>query len=155
MHAWTYRDWVVQAFHSDLPYNRFLLLQLAADQVPDRTPTDLAAMGFLTLGRRFLGVKHDILDDRIDVITRGLMGLTVTCARCHDHKFDPVSQADYYALYGVLRSSVEPSASNARVGASAASPSTSTVSWRAETPAVNSSVKLRANPSSAPSRSVV
>src|SRR5256886_4793896 len=65
-------------------------------------------MGFLTLGRRFLNNQHDIIDDRIDVVTRGLLGLTVTCARCHDHKFDPIPQKDYYSLYGVFASSVEP-----------------------------------------------
>jgi hypothetical protein len=107
VHAWTYRDWVARAFNEDLPYDRFLLLQLAADQVPDRRQSDLAAMGFLTLGRRFLGVERDIIDDRIDVVCRGTMGLTVACARCHDHKYDPIPTADYYSLYGVFDSSVE------------------------------------------------
>ena len=65
-------------------------------------------MGFLTLGRRFLNNQHDIIDDRIDVVTRGLMGLTVACARCHDHKFDPIPTEDYYSLYGVFASSTEP-----------------------------------------------
>ena len=112
IHAWSYRDWVVRALNSDLPYDRFLLLQVAADQVvqdhaagADRG--DLAAMGFLTLGRRFLGVTHDIIDDRIDVVTRGTMGLTVACARCHDHKYDPIPTADYYSLYGVFQNCVE------------------------------------------------
>ena len=104
VHAWTYRDWVIKALNSDLPYNRFLQLQLAADQVADRQPGDLAAMGFLTLGRRFLGLTHDIIDDRIDVVCRGTMGLTVSCARCHDHKYDPIPTTDYYALYGVFDS---------------------------------------------------
>ncbi|WP_197443749.1 PSD1 and planctomycete cytochrome C domain-containing protein [Maioricimonas rarisocia] len=107
VHAWVYRDWVVQALNNDLPYDRFLLLQLAADQVEDRDTADLAAMGFLTLGRRFLGVERDIIDDRIDVVTRGTMGLTVGCARCHDHKYDPIPTTDYYALYGVFDSSAE------------------------------------------------
>ncbi len=107
IHAWTYRDWVARAFNEDLPYDRFLLLQLAADQVADRRQSDLAAMGFLTLGRRFLGVERDIVDDRIDVVCRGTMGLTVACARCHDHKYDPIPTADYYSLYGVFNSSVE------------------------------------------------
>jgi hypothetical protein len=107
VHAWAYRDWVVQALNSDLPYDRFLLLQIAADQVPDRAEGDLAAMGFLTLGRRFLGVTRDIIDDRIDVVTRGTMALTVGCARCHDHKYDPIPTADYYSLYGVFNSSRE------------------------------------------------
>src|SRR5690606_8160331 len=61
VHAWTYRDWVVKSLNEDLPYDRFLLLQIAGDQVPDRKPGDLAAMGFMTLGRRFLGVTHDII----------------------------------------------------------------------------------------------
>lgn len=107
VHASNYRDWVVEATNHDLPYDRFLLLQLAADQANDAKPRDLAAMGFLTLGRRFLGVTPDIMDDRIDVVTRGLMGLTVSCARCHDHKYDPIPTADYYSLYGVFRSCVE------------------------------------------------
>src|SRR5690606_13738945 len=106
VHAWPYRDWVVQSLNEDLPYNRFLLLQIAADQCADQ-PADLAAMGFLTLGRRFLGVQRDIIDDRIDVVTRGTMGLTVACARCHDHKYDPIPTKDYYALYGVFQSSAE------------------------------------------------
>jgi hypothetical protein len=107
VHAWVYRDWVVRAFNSDMPYDRFLLLQIAADQVPDRAEGDLAAMGFLTLGPRFLGVKRDIIDDRIDVVCRGTMGLTVACARCHDHKYDPIPTADYYSLYGVFDSCAE------------------------------------------------
>ena len=106
VHAWTYRDWVARAINDDMPYDRFLLLQLAADQM-DVPRGDLAAMGFLTIGRRFLGVTHDIIDDRIDVVTRGTMGLTVACARCHDHKYDPIPTEDYYALYGVFRNGVE------------------------------------------------
>ncbi len=107
VHATPYRDWVVRALNDDMPYDRFLLLQIAADQVvPPKSP-DLAAMGFLTLGRRFLGVTHDIIDDRIDVVTRGTLGLTVACARCHDHKFDPIPTRDYYALYGVFQNSAE------------------------------------------------
>lgn len=107
VHASAYRDWVVRAFNEDLPYDRFLLLQIAADQlVPERSP-DLAAMGFLTVGRRFLGVTHDVIDDRIDVVMRGTQALTVACARCHDHKFDPIPTADYYSLYGVFQSCAE------------------------------------------------
>ena len=107
VHAWPYRDWVVSALNADLPYHRFLELQIAADQlVPAHSP-DLAALGFLTLGRRFLGVTHDIIDDRIDVLMRGTQGLTVACARCHDHKFDAIPTRDYYALYGVFQSSAE------------------------------------------------
>ena len=107
VHAWNYRDWVVSALNADMPYDRFLLLQIAADQVPDRGDGDLAAMGFLTLGRRFLGVRRDIIDDQIDVVCRGTMALTVGCARCHDHKYDPIPTADYYSLYGVFDSSRE------------------------------------------------
>ena len=108
-HSYTYRDYVIDAFNKDLPYDRFIIEQLAADKldiVDDKQ--SLAAMGFLTLGRRFLNNPHDIIDDRIDVVTRGLMGLTVSCARCHDHKYDPVPSADYYSLYGVFASSHEP-----------------------------------------------
>lgn len=108
-YSYTYRDWVIQAINDDLPYDQFLIQQLAADQVVTKEDSrPLAAMGFLTLGRRFLNNTHDIIDDRIDVLGRGLMGLTVACSRCHDHKFDPIPQKDYYALYGVLASSVEP-----------------------------------------------
>ncbi len=109
-YSYTYRDYVIRAFNEDLPYNRFVVEQIAADLLPlgeDKRP--LAALGFLTLGRRFLNDPHDIIDDRIDVVTRGMMGLTVTCARCHDHKFDPVPSQDYYSLYGVFASCSEPS----------------------------------------------
>lgn len=113
-HAWRYRDWVVNAINTDMPFDRFLELQLAADRLllrGDGATSDLAAMGFLTLGRRFLGVEQDIIDDRIDVVTRGTLGLTVACARCHDHKFDPIPASDYYALYGIFKSSREQLAS--------------------------------------------
>ncbi|MSU22885.1 MAG: DUF1549 domain-containing protein [Opitutus sp.] len=108
-YAHTYRDYVIRAFNTDEPYDQFLLEQLAADQLPlGDDKSALAAMGFLTLGRRFLGNQNDIIDDRIDVVTRGLMGLTVACARCHDHKFDPIPTRDYYALHGVFASTEEP-----------------------------------------------
>ncbi len=107
VHAPVYRDWVIGAFNEDLPYDRFVSLQLAADRLCGEGDPDLAALGFLTTGRRFLGVTPDIVDDRIDVLTRGLLGLTVGCARCHDHKYDPVATADYYGLYGVFTSSYE------------------------------------------------
>jgi len=106
--AWTYRDYVIDALNRDLPYDQFLIEQLAADQLPLRDSKALAALGFLTVGGHFMGNTHDIIDDRIDVVTRGVMGLTVSCARCHDHKFDPIPQADYYSLYGVFRSCTEP-----------------------------------------------
>jgi mono/diheme cytochrome c family protein len=109
-YSYTYRDWVIRALNEDLPYDQFLTQQIAADLLPlgeDKRP--LAALGFLTLGRRFLNNQADIIDDRIDVVTRGTMGLTVACARCHDHKFDPIPTQDYYSLYGVFASCNEPS----------------------------------------------
>ena len=93
----------------DLPFDRFLLQQIAADQLDlGGEPGPLAAMGFLTVGRRFLNDQNEIIDDRIDLIGRGLLGLSIGCARCHDHKFDPIPSEDYYSLYGVFASSVEP-----------------------------------------------
>ncbi len=107
--AYTYRDYVINAFNRDLPYDRFLVEQIAADRLPpEQGKKPLAALGFLTLGGRFMGNVHDVIDDRIDVVCRGLMSLTVTCARCHDHKFDPIPAEDYYSLYGVLASAREP-----------------------------------------------
>jgi mono/diheme cytochrome c family protein len=108
-YSYTYRDYVIKAFNDDLPYDQFVLQQLAADRLQlgdNRRP--LAALGFLTLGRRFLNNQADIIDDRIDVTMRGLQAMTVGCARCHDHKFDPIPTKDYYSLYGVFASSVEP-----------------------------------------------
>ncbi len=107
--SFTYRDYVIKAFNDDKPYDQFILEQLAADQL-GRPPGDesLAALGFLTVGRRYLNNQQDIIDDRIDVVTRGLLGLSVSCARCHDHKFDPIPTADYYSLYGVFASCNEP-----------------------------------------------
>jgi hypothetical protein len=106
--SYTYRDYVIGAFNEDLPYARFITEQLAADQLglPENDRA-LAALGFLTIGQRFRS-PHDIIDDQIDVITRGLMGLTVTCARCHDHKFDPIPTKDYYSLYATLAASSKP-----------------------------------------------
>ena len=110
-YAYTYRDYVVGAWNDDLPYDRFVREQLSGDQLlhKEADRTALAALGFLTLGRRFTGNQHDVIDDRIDVVTRTLLGLTVSCARCHDHKFDPIPTADYYGLYGVFSNTVEPS----------------------------------------------
>ncbi|WP_414662327.1 PSD1 and planctomycete cytochrome C domain-containing protein [Horticoccus sp. 23ND18S-11] len=108
-YSYTYRDYVIRAFNEDKPFDRFVVEQLAADRLSlGEDKSALAALGYLTLGRRFLGNQNDIIDDRIDVVTRGLMGLTVTCARCHDHKFDPVPTKDYYALHGIFASSEEP-----------------------------------------------
>jgi Protein of unknown function (DUF1553)/Protein of unknown function (DUF1549)/Planctomycete cytochrome C len=112
--SYTYRDYVINSFNQDLPFDRFILEQLAADRLDqgnDHRANDhsaLAAMGFLTVGRRFSNNINDIIDDRIDVVSRGLLGLSVTCARCHDHKFDPIPTDDYYSLYGIFASSPEP-----------------------------------------------
>ncbi|MBL8236342.1 MAG: PSD1 domain-containing protein [Bryobacterales bacterium] len=108
-----YRDWLIEAFNRDVPYDRFLALQLAADQLPGAPRKDHAALGFLSLGQnpnRAVDLP-DVVDDKIDLVTRGLLGLTVSCARCHDHKFDPIPTKDYYSLYGVFantRYGVEP-----------------------------------------------
>jgi cytochrome c553 len=118
--AWTYRDYVIGAFNEDKPYNQFILEQLAADRLlsdelrklhpgdPRPDQSTLAALGFLTLGNRFENSRNDIINDRIDVTTKAFLGLTVSCARCHDHKFDPIPTADYYSLYGVFANSAEP-----------------------------------------------
>lgn len=107
-YAYTYRDYVLNALNRDTPFDQFILEQLAADQLPSNgDATRLAALGFLTTGRRFNNV-HDDIDDKIDVVGRGLLGLTVSCARCHDHKFDAIPMDDYYALYGVFASCHEP-----------------------------------------------
>lgn len=107
--AYTYRDYVIRAFNQDIPFDQFIAEQLAADQLdlPENSPA-LSAMGFLTLGRLFDNNIHDVIDDQIDVVSRGFLGLTVSCARCHDHKFDPIPTADYYSLYGVFANSEEP-----------------------------------------------
>ena len=108
-YAWTYRDYVVKAFNDDKPYDQFIVEQLAADQLPDVKPNDerMAALGFLTVGERFTN-PNDIINDRIDTVSKGFLGLTVACARCHDHKFDPIPTKDYYALHGIFVSTVEP-----------------------------------------------
>ncbi|MES2791900.1 MAG: PSD1 and planctomycete cytochrome C domain-containing protein [Planctomycetota bacterium] len=108
-YAYTYRDYVIRAFNEDLPYDRFVQEQLAADLIePKVEPWRLAAMGYLTLGRMYDNNIHDIIDDQIDTVSRGFLGLTVSCARCHDHKYDPIPTADYYSLYGVFASSEVP-----------------------------------------------
>ncbi len=106
--AYTYRDWLIRSFNQDLPYDRFILYQLAADRIVKEDKPNLAAMGFLTVGRRFLNNPHDIIDDRLDVTFRTFQAMTLTCARCHDHKYDPIPAKDYYSLYGVFASSREP-----------------------------------------------
>src|SRR5207253_60983 len=108
--AYLYRDWVIRALNRDMPYDRFVKLQLAADLLEPENVTGLPALGFLGLGpkyydRRKLEVMADEWEDRVDVVGRGLLGLTVACARCHDHKYDPIPTEDYYALAGVFASS--------------------------------------------------
>ena len=107
--AWTYRDYVIAAFNNDKPYDQFIIEQLAADRLPDLAKDDprLAALGFITVGKRFDN-NEDTIDERIDATTKGFLGLTVACARCHDHKFDPIPAADYYSLHGVFNSVAEP-----------------------------------------------
>jgi mono/diheme cytochrome c family protein len=108
--AYTYRDYVIRSFNEDKPYNIFIIEQLAADKLPAtrNNLTNLCALGFLTLGDRFMQMQNDIINDRIDVVTKGFLGLTVTCARCHDHKFDPIPTKDYYSLHGIFASTAEP-----------------------------------------------
>jgi cytochrome c553 len=148
-HAWTYRDFVIDAFNADLPYDKFILAQLAGDylaaylekqsklkptpsvarntvmgkpstdpvvELPkvevtaDRPDTrwPLAALGFLSLGNQFNGRREDIIGDQIDVTTKAFLGMTAGCARCHDHKFDPIPTKDYYSLYGVFANTITP-----------------------------------------------
>jgi mono/diheme cytochrome c family protein len=107
--AYHYRAWVIDAFNRDLPYDRFLKLQLAADRLPGVDKSDLPALGFIGLGPKYynrgrLDVMAEEWDDRVDTTCRAMLGLTVACARCHDHKFDPISMRDYYALAGVFAS---------------------------------------------------
>ena len=155
-HAWTYRDFVIDALNADLPYDKFILAQLAGDYLtahlekqsklkpspsaarsavipnvagklahdsadplielpkmevtasrPD-TRWPLAALGFLSLGNQFNGRKEDIIGDQIDVTSKAFLGLTVACARCHDHKFDPIPTKDYYSLYGIFANTMTP-----------------------------------------------
>jgi hypothetical protein len=109
--AWRYRSWVIGAFNRDLPYDQFIKLQLAADKLDGATSStgDLAALGFIGLGPKYynrnrLDVMADEWEDRVDTVTRSFLGLTVACARCHDHKYDPITMRDYYGLAGVFAS---------------------------------------------------
>ena len=81
---------MIKAFNDDLPYDQFIREQLAADRLNTKNPATLAALGFLTLGDHFNGQTSDVINDRIDVTSKAFLGLTVSCARCHDHKFDPI-----------------------------------------------------------------
>jgi hypothetical protein len=112
--AYRYRDWVIAALNEDMPYDRFVKLQIAADLI-ERDDAgrikNLPALGFFGLGAQYYKntdagkAAADELDDRVDTLTRALLGLTVSCARCHDHKFDPIPQEDYYSLAGIFNSS--------------------------------------------------
>ncbi len=112
--AWRYRDYVIDSFNADKPFDRFVTEQIAGDLLnsgdPDEQTRQLAATGFLMLGPKMLSerdkakLQMDVVDDQIDTIGRAIMGLTLGCARCHDHKFDPIPTSDYYALAGIFRS---------------------------------------------------
>ena len=114
--AWRYRDWVIRSFNANQPYDHFVREQLAGDLLPAAGVSEAArfdrwvATGFLVLGPKMLAEQDkpklvmDLVDEQIDVVGRAFLGLTLSCARCHDHKFDPVSAEDYYALAGIFRS---------------------------------------------------
>ena len=107
--AWRYRDWVLTAFNADLPYDAFIRKQLAADLIEPENRTDLAALGFLGLGHKLyargrLDVQAEEWSEQVDTVSQTFLGLTVACARCHDHKFDPITMRDYYAMAGVFAS---------------------------------------------------
>jgi hypothetical protein len=115
--AWRYRDWIIEALNADTPYDRFITLQLAADKVPGVKREDLRALGYLGTAPVYhkdqrlsadvtYGFMTDDWDDRIDALGRGVLGMTVACARCHDHKFDPILTKDYYALAGIFASTM-------------------------------------------------
>jgi hypothetical protein len=110
---WLYRDWVIDAFNRDLPYDRFVVQQLANDLLPGSRPEDNAALGFLGLSPSYwkeLQLPPEIIsvtvaeewEERMDAFGRTFLGLTLGCARCHDHKSDPVTAEDYYAIAGVF-----------------------------------------------------
>jgi hypothetical protein len=114
-YAWRYRDYVVKAFNDDLPYNQFVTEQLAGDLLPaDKSGAvnerGTVATGFLALGPKPLAQQdrlkmiYDVVDEQIDTVSKAFLGLTVACARCHDHKFDPIPLTDYYGLYGIFKS---------------------------------------------------
>ena len=110
-HAWRYRDYVIKSFNQDKPFDRFIKEQIAGDLLSQNPDDDsLIATGFLAIGPKPLNNRNkaeftmDLVDEQIDATTRAFMGLTVACARCHDHKFDPVSTEDYYSMAGIFRS---------------------------------------------------
>ncbi len=107
--AWRYRDYVVRSFNEDKPFDQFLIEQIAGDLLP-RSEEAMTATGFLALGARVLAepdvqkLEMDIIDEQIDTMGKAFMGMTLGCVRCHDHKFDPISQEDYYAMAAIFRS---------------------------------------------------
>ncbi len=114
LYAYQYRDWVIQALNKDMPYDEFIKLQLAGDLMPESEGdvfTRLAGLGYLGLGAEYYKNTNaaqaiaDELDDRVDTVTRGFLGITVSCARCHDHKFDPIPTKDYYSIAGIFNGS--------------------------------------------------
>ena len=108
--AWRYRNWVISALNRDLPYNQFVREQLSGDLLTPSTADRIAATGFLAIGTKILAEQDpvkkraDIVDEQIDTMGRVFLGLSLGCARCHDHKFDPVPERDYYALAGIFHS---------------------------------------------------
>jgi len=116
--AWRYRDWIIEAINKDVPYDRFVKLQLAADQMTDVSRDDLRALGYLGAAPVYhkdqrlsaeviSGFLTDDWDERVDAVSRGILGMSVACARCHDHKFDPIPTKDYYGLVGVFASTMK------------------------------------------------
>src|SRR6185503_10778249 len=112
--AWRFRNYVIDAFNKDKPFNQFVREQIAGDLLPsaDQQQRDeqITATGFLVLGPKVIGdddkeqLRLDVVDEQIDTVGKAFLGLTLGCARCHDHKFDPVPTRDYYALAGILGS---------------------------------------------------
>jgi hypothetical protein len=116
-YAWRYRDWIIEAVNRDVPYDRFVKLQMAADLMPNVPREDYRALGYLgaaPIYHKDLRLSKDVIggfmtddwDERVDAVTRGVMAMTVACARCHDHKFDPIPTKDYYGLVGVFASTM-------------------------------------------------
>ena len=109
-HAWRYRDYVIDSFNADKPFDRFIVEQIAGDLVPHASQETITATGFLALGARVLAEKDreklmmDVVDEQIDTLSKAFLGMTISCARCHDHKFDPISQKDYFGLAAIFRS---------------------------------------------------
>jgi len=116
-YAWRYRDWIIEALNKDVPYDWFVKLQLAADLMPGTPREDLRALGYLgaaPIYHKDLRLSKDVIggfmtddwDERVDAVSRGVLAMTVACARCHDHKFDPIQTKDYYGLVGVFASTM-------------------------------------------------